>query len=77
MIVEATFLGPGEDPLAAAKGHTHLSEVAAAREHFGDRVRCEHLVLKHFSMRYAPFEVARRVDELIPAQSRARVRLLL
>jgi ribonuclease Z len=77
LILEATFLSPGEELLAAAKGHTHLSEVAAALEHFGDRVTCEHLVLKHFSMRYAPDEVARRVDEVIPPRFRERVRLLL
>jgi len=77
LLLEATFVEPGSEPEAAAKGHCHLSDIARALAELGERVRVEHLVLKHFSMRYSPAEVAERVDAVIPAPWRDRVQLLL
>lgn len=77
LVIEATFLAPGEEGLAEDKGHTHLAGVARALEHLGERVRCEHIVLKHFSMRYSAEEIRQHVDRLIPPPLRPRVELLL
>ena len=77
LVIEATFLAPDELPLAERKGHTHLDGVARALEHFGDRVRCRHIVLKHFSMRYSADEIRRHVDRVLPSWARPRVELLL
>jgi ribonuclease Z len=77
LLLEATFLGPGEEELAARKGHTHLHEIAAALEHFGERVRCRHIILKHFSMRYTVDEIRAHVDRAIPPAFRPRIELLL
>jgi ribonuclease Z len=77
LILEATFLAPGEEPLAAQKGHTHLHEIVAALEHFGDRVRCRHIVLKHFSMRYREEEIRAHVERAVPANFRERVSLFI
>ena len=77
LILEATFLEPGEEELAAKKGHTHLSEIASALDRLGDRVRCRHLVLKHFSMKYSHERVTELVAAGIPERFRERVRVLL
>ena len=77
LLLEATFLAPGEEELAVQKGHTHLHEIAAALEHFGERVRCRHIVLKHFSMRYRAEEIRAHVERVIPPAFRERIALLI
>jgi ribonuclease Z len=77
LVIEATFLEQGEEELARKKAHTHLSEIALALETFGDRVACEHIVLKHFSMRYGAEQIASLVAAGLPERFRSRVRLLL
>jgi ribonuclease Z len=77
VILEATFLEPGEQALAARKAHTHLSEIAHALEQMGDGVQSEHIVLKHFSMRYRRDDVFALVERGIPERFRGRIRVLL
>jgi ribonuclease Z len=77
VILEASFLAPGEEELATAKGHTHLHEIASAVAHFGERVRCQHIVLKHFSMRYRKDEIVAHVDRVFPSPLRSRIEILI
>jgi ribonuclease Z len=77
VILEATFLEPGEEDLAAKKMHTHLSEIAHALEVLGERATFEHLVLKHFSMKYTRDQVLALVDAGMPARFRDRVRVFV
>ena len=77
LILEATFLEPGDEALAAKKAHTHLAEIAAALETLGDRVACQHIVLKHFSMKYPPARVHELVAAGIPERFRDRIRVFL
>jgi ribonuclease Z len=77
LILEATFLEAGEQDLAKKKMHTHLSEIATALEHFGDRVACEHIVLKHFSMKYTRDQVVELVGAGIPARFKDRIRVFV
>jgi len=77
LVLEATFLESGEEELAKKKMHTHLSEIATALETLGDRVTCEHLVLKHFSMKYPREQVLELVAAGIPARFRDRVRVFV
>ncbi len=77
VIIEATFLEAGEEALAAKKMHTHLADIAAALDQLGDRVATRHIVLKHFSMRYARDQVLALVAAGIPAPFRDRIRVLL
>jgi ribonuclease Z len=77
VIIEATFLAPGEEELAGRKGHTHIGEIARALEELGDAVETRHIVLKLFSMRYTASEIVEHVNRVIPARFRPRVRLLL
>jgi ribonuclease Z len=77
VIIEATFLEPGEEALAAKKQHTHLSEVARTLDELGDRIATKHIVLKHFSMRYSRDQVMALVASGIPERFRDRIRVLL
>lgn len=77
LIIEATFLEPGEEELAIKKAHTHLSEIAHAIDVLGDRVQCKHIVLKHFSMKYTRERVFELIAAGMPARVRDRVRVLL
>jgi ribonuclease Z len=77
LILEVTFVEPGEEALARKKLHTHLSELSAALEHFGDRVACEHIVLKHFSMKSSPERVFELVRQGLPERFHERVHVFL
>jgi ribonuclease Z len=77
LILEATFLERGEEELAIKKAHTHISEIATALETMGDRVACEHIVLKHFSMKYPRERVLELVAAGIPARFKDRIRVFL
>jgi ribonuclease Z len=77
LIIEATFLEAGEEALAAKKAHTHLTDIAKALDELGDRVACEHIVLKHFSMKYPKDQVVALVTAGIPERFRDRIRVLL
>jgi ribonuclease Z len=77
VIIEATFLEPGEEALAAKKQHTHLSEVARTLDELGERIATKHIVLKHFSMRYSRDQVMALVASGIPERFRDRIRVLL
>lgn len=72
LIIECTYVGAWRSPDDAhAHGHLHLDELAARAE----RIRCEHLVLMHFSQGHAPAEVRAEVAARLPAELRARTLL--
>lgn len=77
VMIEATFLEPGEEELAIKKAHTHLAEIAAALEHLGDGVKTQHIVLKHFSMKYTRDRVLELCAAGIPQRFRDRVRVFV
>lgn len=75
VIIEATFLSPGDEARAASTGHTHLQDVVRLlRER---PIETEHIVLKHFSLKHTPDEVRAIVAAAIPDDFKARVQLLL
>jgi ribonuclease Z len=78
LVLESTFLDPEERDLARAKLHTHIDEIVHALETIPDADnRVQHLVLKHFSMRYTADHVAERVRSAIPARFADRIRVFL
>jgi ribonuclease Z len=68
LLLECTFLRPGEEERARRYGHLHLSDIAARAAEF----RNEAVVLTHFSARYPRGEIFDRVAEL-PSPLRERV----
>ena len=57
--------------------HTHVAEIGAALEALGDRVRCKHIVLKHFSMKYTRDQILALAPTGIPDRFLDRLRLLI
>lgn len=76
LILEATFLDPEDRELAPAKLHTHIDEIAHALETIDD-LRVEHLVIKHFSMKYDRETILARVRSAIPERFADRVRIFI
>lgn len=77
VVIEATFLSPGDERKARDKGHTHLSEVVRLLRERGSHIASEHIVLKHFSLKHDRAEIVRLVHDAIPPEWRSRVALLV
>jgi ribonuclease Z len=77
LVVETTFIRPGEEAAARERGHTHLSELVSALERHGDQSRVQHVLLKHFSMKYSEAEIRETVNRSIPERFRDRVQVLI
>ncbi|MGC4122857.1 MAG: hypothetical protein QM765_51455 [Myxococcales bacterium] len=77
LVLEATFLEPGEEEFARSRGHSHVADIARALAAAGDQVAVQHLVLKHFSMRYEPEQIRTLVRAAIPERFQGLVRLML
>ncbi|MFO0628279.1 MAG: MBL fold metallo-hydrolase [Polyangiales bacterium] len=75
LFLEATHL-PGTPPERAwAWGHTHLDELVDLFRADPSRLRARHIVLKHFSVKYDPDDIA-RAHAALPDDLRARVVML-
>ena len=76
LVIESTFIGVGEERQARQKGHTHLSEIAGLLRELGAEVRCEAIILKHFSMKVKPLEAVEAALRMIPPHLHDRVYLM-
>lgn len=76
LVIESTFIEPGEEQLARQRGHTHLSEIARLMTEREDKISCEAIILKHFSMKIKPLEAAEAALRLIPPSFHDRVYLM-
>lgn len=77
LIIESTFLGDDEVEMAKLKGHTHILEIAEALETFKDKIKCNTIVLNHFSMKYHPKFIAEKVKEAIPEEFHSKIKLFM
>lgn len=69
LLIECTFIRPGEEERAAKYRHLHLSDFVARADDFEN----EAIVLTHFSAKYTREEIERRVCEGLPENLRRRV----
>jgi len=69
LVIECTFLRPGEEDRARGYGHLHLSDVLARAADFQNQA----IVLTHFSAKYSSEEVLTRLSEALPASLKERV----
>jgi len=77
LVLECTFLDPDEQAMARKKGHTHIEEIRQALLAMGDRVKCQKIILKHFSMKYSKKHILYRIAHIIPPEFLPRVEALL
>jgi ribonuclease Z len=77
LFLEVTFLMDGEQELARRRGHTHLDDLLRFLQDCPDVLRNEHIVLKHFSMRYDRGTIRHILRSRLPADFMERVRVLI
>lgn len=73
LLIECTFLRPGEEEKAKRYRHLHLSDVAAHAGEFAN----ESVVLTHFSAKYSREEIEERVRTGLPPGLRERVSIFI
>ncbi len=69
LLIECTFLRPGEEEKARGYGHLHVSDIVGRSSDF----RNEAIVLTHFSAKYSKEEILARLAEALPASLKDRV----
>ncbi|MGH9443918.1 MAG: MBL fold metallo-hydrolase [Thermoanaerobaculia bacterium] len=69
LLIECTFLRPGEEERARGYGHLHLSDITARASEF----RNDAIVLTHFSAKYSKDEILTRLADALPASIKERV----
>lgn len=77
LITECTFLDEGEEQMAHQKGHTHINDIVKALNKLGDEVKCDKIILNHFSMKYAEKHIRDMIAQVIPAKFADKVVALL
>lgn len=77
LITECTFLSPEDEPMSVKKGHSHINDIVKALNEMDDGVKCEKIILSHFSMKYSDKYIRDVVAKSIPEKFRDRVVVLL
>lgn len=73
LVTECTFLDEDEEQMAHKKGHTHLKSIVNALNELGDQVKCEQIILSHFSMKYSERHIREMLEKNIPEKFKERV----
>lgn len=73
LITECTFIAPEDEPMSRKKGHTHLDHIVHALNELGDEVKCQQIVLAHFSMKYSEKYIRETIAKEIPEKFREKV----
>lgn len=76
VVLETTYLRNDDVAFAAPRGHTHLLELRDVLASLPADIACEHLVLRHFSMRYERDVIEERVGDVLAPFTQAEVHLL-
>lgn len=77
LFIEVTYLLEDDREMAHRRGHTHLEDLVRFLEECPDVLRNEHIVLKHFSMRYDRRMIRHVIKSRLPAEFMERVSLLV
>jgi len=73
LVTECTFIAPEDEPMSRKKGHTHLDHIVHALNELGDEVKCEQIILTHFSMKYSEKYIRETIAKEIPEKFREKV----
>ena len=77
LFLEVTFLMDDERELARRRGHTHLEDLVEFLHECPDVLQNEHVVLKHFSMRYDHRFIVHLLKKRLPKDFLERMHILL
>jgi ribonuclease Z len=77
LFLEVTFLLDGEQELARRRGHTHLDDLVRFLADCPEVLQNEHIVLKHFSMRYDRGMIRHVLRTRLPRPFLERVHILV
>lgn len=77
LFLEVTFLLDGEQEMAHRRGHTHVDDLVQFLRDCPDVLRNEHIVLKHFSMRYDRDLIRHTLQAKLPGDFLERVHVLI
>ncbi|MCQ2103112.1 MAG: MBL fold metallo-hydrolase [Fibrobacter sp.] len=77
LITECTFLSPEDESMSVKKGHSHINDIVRALNELGDGVKCEKIVLSHFSMKYSDRYIRDVIAKSIPEQFKEKIVVLL
>jgi ribonuclease Z len=73
VVCECTFLEDDEEPMARKKGHTHLAHLIRTLQAIGPEMRCQRIILSHFSMKYSKKQILGILEKHIPPEFKNRV----
>ncbi len=77
LILETTFIDSSDVEMASRKGHTHLYELLSILEANKELCKFDHLILKHFSMKYSYERIRKQVQRKLPDWLADKVIVLL
>lgn len=77
LFLEVTFLLDGEQELAARRGHTHIDDLVRFIADCPDTLNNEHIVIKHFSMRYERGLIRNVLRDKLPPHIMERVHIMV
>ena len=64
---------PEDEAMSRKKGHTHLDHIVHALNELGDEVKCEQIILSHFSMKYSEKYIQEALKKAIPEKLKEKV----
>lgn len=77
LVTECTFISDEDEPMSHKKGHTHLKHIVQALNELDSEVKCEQIILSHFSMKYSDKYIRDMVDKNIPEKFKEKVKVLI
>jgi ribonuclease Z len=77
LFLEVTYLMEDDRDLARQRGHTHLEDVLQFLNECPDVLQNQHIVLKHFSMRYERGLILHTLKSKLPAEFLERCHILI
>lgn len=77
LITECTFLSPEDEAMSVKKGHSHINDIVKALNEMGNDVKCEKIILSHFSMKYSEKYIRETINKKIPEQFLDRIEILI
>ena len=77
LFLEVTYLLDEDRTLARERGHTHLHDLVDFITERPEALQNQHIVLKHFSMRYSREQIRLLCQSALPAEFFARCHLLV